>query len=324
MGNVKSAYPYMKNHMTREVTDLNIELLKYVLEVERAGSISQAADNLYLGQPNLSKAIKELEQTLNIKLFKRTSKGVSATEKGREFLRHAKIIIDQYEEIEALGQNREAGSHRLHLCAPHTDYVTGAVASFLNEWSGQDQIHIEWIDTDSLHAIRQVAERSADLGIIRCNDEQRSHVARILTGNDLKWKKILTFRPMVIMAADHPLADTDVITLQELLAYTELVPDTAVPADSFRGSGLVTQSTKVSRKVYLSGGGELFDLLTQIRGAYILGNPLKKDTLKRFDLVQKDVEAGGVCHDLLIYRNGHAFRIGESVFLSELFAAVAR
>ena len=47
-----------------EVENMNILHLRYALEVEKTGSITHAADNLYVGQPNLSKAIKELENTI--------------------------------------------------------------------------------------------------------------------------------------------------------------------------------------------------------------------------------------------------------------------
>lgn len=81
---------------------MNLQHLKYAVEVEKTGSITQAAENLYMGQPNLSKAIKELEGTLGVILFKRTSKGVLPTAQGKEFLRYAKSILDQVERMEEL------------------------------------------------------------------------------------------------------------------------------------------------------------------------------------------------------------------------------
>ena len=65
---------------------MNTLHLKYALEIEKTGSISQAAQNLFMAQPNLSKAIKDLENELGYVIFKRTSSGVIATEKGAEFL----------------------------------------------------------------------------------------------------------------------------------------------------------------------------------------------------------------------------------------------
>ena len=55
---------------------MNIQYLKYAIEVEKNKSISKAAKNLYMGQPNLSRAIKELEDSLGIIIFERKSKGI--------------------------------------------------------------------------------------------------------------------------------------------------------------------------------------------------------------------------------------------------------
>ena len=66
---------------------MNLLHLKYVVEVEKTRSISKAAENLLMGQPNLSRAIRDLEQSLGVTLFRRTSKGISPTPEGEEFLR---------------------------------------------------------------------------------------------------------------------------------------------------------------------------------------------------------------------------------------------
>ena len=81
---------------------MNTQHFKYALEVEKTGSITKAAENLFMGQPNLSKSIKELEDTLGIEIFKRTSRGVVPTDKGQEFLRYAKNILSQIEEMQSI------------------------------------------------------------------------------------------------------------------------------------------------------------------------------------------------------------------------------
>ncbi|MDE7194471.1 MAG: LysR family transcriptional regulator, partial [Oscillospiraceae bacterium] len=84
---------------------MNILHLKYAVEVEKTRSISKAAENLYMGQPNLSRAIKELEESLGITVFKRTTKGISITPDGEEFLRRARRIVSQVEEMEDIYRN---------------------------------------------------------------------------------------------------------------------------------------------------------------------------------------------------------------------------
>ena len=74
---------------------MNIVHLKYAVEIARTGSLNKAAENLYMAQPNLSRAIKELEADLGIAIFERSSRGMVATPDGEEFLRYAKKILEQ-------------------------------------------------------------------------------------------------------------------------------------------------------------------------------------------------------------------------------------
>lgn len=75
---------------------MNLLYLKYAVEVARTTSITKAAEALYMGQPNLSRAIKDLEEELGIKIFKRTSKGIVPTEEGEEFLGYARSILSRW------------------------------------------------------------------------------------------------------------------------------------------------------------------------------------------------------------------------------------
>lgn len=72
---------------------MNLHHIQYALEVERTGSITQAAENLYMNQPNLSKAIRELEEQIGYKIFNRTPKGISPTRKGEVFLLRSRKIL---------------------------------------------------------------------------------------------------------------------------------------------------------------------------------------------------------------------------------------
>ena len=85
---------------------MNILHLKYAVEVAKTKSISKAAENLYMGQPNLSRAIKELEESLGITIFDRTPKGITLTPQGEEFLQYARRIISQVDEVEQMYKNR--------------------------------------------------------------------------------------------------------------------------------------------------------------------------------------------------------------------------
>ena len=79
---------------------MNIQQLQYIIEVNRLHSISAAAKELYLTQPSLSSAIKQLEDELHIEIFKRTRWGVEATPEGIDFIKRAEEILDRFLALE--------------------------------------------------------------------------------------------------------------------------------------------------------------------------------------------------------------------------------
>ena len=107
---------------------MNTQHLQYLIEIERTRSVSQAAENLFIGQPNLSRILHEMEANLGFKIFERTSKGVRSTERGAIFLQHAKSIIRELERIDALGP-RHPVENRLRICIPRSAAMISTSAS---------------------------------------------------------------------------------------------------------------------------------------------------------------------------------------------------
>ena len=95
---------------------MNLQQLRYVIEVERTGSITQAAENLFMGQPNLSKAIRELEREIGVDIFHRSSRGIDLTEKGKIFLSYAKNVVAQIQEMQDLGKTEDQENLRFSCC----------------------------------------------------------------------------------------------------------------------------------------------------------------------------------------------------------------
>ena len=110
---------------------MNTQHLQYLIEIERTRSVSQAAENLFIGQPNLSRILHEMEANLGFKIFERTSKGVRSTERGAIFLQHAKSIIRELERIDALGP-RHPVENRLRICIPRAAFILDLTADYLN------------------------------------------------------------------------------------------------------------------------------------------------------------------------------------------------
>ena len=135
---------------------MNIQHLRYALEVEKTGSISKAAENLYMNQPHLSKAIRELEESVGINIFNRTSKGVIPTKKGAEFLMYAKGIVDKVDEVENMYKKHEANTHKFDVSVPMACYVSVAFTKFVKAISSGENILVNYHETDSQTAINHV------------------------------------------------------------------------------------------------------------------------------------------------------------------------
>ncbi|NCB05824.1 MAG: LysR family transcriptional regulator, partial [Clostridia bacterium] len=124
---------------------MNIQHLRYAVEVERTGSITEAAENLYMGQPNLSRAIKELENSLGISIFDRTTRGIVPTAQGEEFLHYARSILSQFDAMTAHYQKKARQEFRISV--PRASYIAQAFANFAS--GTPDELLLDYKETNA-------------------------------------------------------------------------------------------------------------------------------------------------------------------------------
>ena len=137
---------------------MNIMHLKYAVEVAKTGSITQAAENLFMGQPNLSKAIRELEESLGITIFKRTSKGIVPTLKGEEFLVYAKRILAQIDELESIYSSDHQTKQTFSISIPRASYMSYAFMQFVGQLDPAKEMEIIYSETNSVQAISNIIQ----------------------------------------------------------------------------------------------------------------------------------------------------------------------
>ena len=303
---------------------MNTQHLKYVVEVERTGSITQAADNLYMAQPNLSKAIKELEDTLGISIFRRTSKGVVPTEKGAEFLVYAKRILTQLEKVEALNLPRTEERQSFSVSVPRVSYIAKAVTRFVASLDPQKELDVNVRETGAKETIAQVAEGQFNLGVVRYRLLYENYFTRALAERELRSEPIWEADCYVTVSAKHPLAQKRAILPDDLSGCIELVNDDAdvpyLPAHEQRR--YQTGGTRLLRQISIYDRANQFELLERIPNAYMWATPIPKDMLLRYGLVQRESRSGeGRSKDVLIYPAGYAMSPLEQRFINELYVA---
>lgn len=302
----------------------NIQHLKYAVEVEKAGSISKAAENLFIAQPHLSKAIRELESSLGAAVFNRTSRGVVPTKKGREFLRYAKSILAQIEEMEALYKPANTAAQKFDICVPRASYISFAFTEFIKELDQDKDIDINYRETNSMRAIREVTDGTNNLAIIRYETVHESYFLNALEERDLQYEPVWEFEYLVLMSVAHPLSKEATVDFSELSHYTELVHgDISVPALPISEARQMAYMPERRKKIAVYERGSQFELLIRIPTTYIWVSPMPPDVLERFSLVQKPCDMGrNKYKDTLIYRKGHHMCEEDKLFIQKLHDAV--
>ncbi len=169
--------------------------------MEKTGSITKAAQNFYMNQPHLSKIIRELERDLGCPIFDRTSRGMVPTRRGEEFLRYAKAILAQEEQIEALCVKNSERALEVSLSVPRATYISYAFTDYLKDMRAFPSVSLSYKETNSKDTIRGVSSKAFDLGIIRCQALYEHYYMKMLQDENLDWKELWEFSCNVLRSA---------------------------------------------------------------------------------------------------------------------------
>lgn len=298
---------------------MNTSYLTYALEIERTGSITQAAQNLFMAQPNLSKALKELEKELGFPIFKRTGLGVRPTEEGEEFLFHAKHIMEQFEAMGRISQRTSGEKLKYKISIPRGSYIVDGFTSFVSELALEKGMEMTINETNDLGTIHNVVDHSYNLGIIRYQVIDEEYYMTMLKNNHLAYETIWEFEYVLVMSKKHPLADKEKIELDDLKEYTKITHgDMDLPHDKFSG-----KKTQLPRNViYVYERGSQFDLLTNVPTTYMWVSPIPQALLDKNNLIQRSCKAeNNLYKDVMIFREDYHFGEYDKLFQKKLYEA---
>lgn len=197
---------------------MTLQQLRYVIEVAKTGSMNVAAKKLFVSQPSLSMAIRELENDVHISIFERTTKGVVITAEGEEFLGYARQIINQVELLE--DKYIEAGQikKKFGVSAQHYSF---AVKAFVEMVKGFDMDKYEFAirEARTYDVIHDVVTGKSEIGILYTNEFNEKVLNKIFKDNQLEFIHLFTCEGYAYLWKNHPLAGKKVIALEELQDY---------------------------------------------------------------------------------------------------------
>ena len=291
---------------------MNTQHLQYIVEIERMRSISQAAENLFIGQPNLSRILHDMEDSLGFRIFERTSRGVRPTERGTDFLQHAKSILREMDLIEALGPRRPV-ANRLRICIPRSAAALDIAGQFIAALPVDQNLDVVIRECHARKALELLANGEVEIGIIRFRSEYRDYFEEQMTQRGLNFEVLNKYRYQVLLSKGHPLAQKETLQRSDLTDLPEIVH-----GDTFRQSG--QQEQRVTRKIYTVDRLAQLSLLEKIPNSYMWASSMPDRCLRRWGFVQKACSDNQVIyHDAIAYNAQYNMSEIESEFLTYLF-----
>lgn len=298
---------------------MNLLYLKYAVEVAACGSINKAAEKLYLGQPNLSRAIKELEASLGVTIFERSSKGMEVTADGEVFLRYAKGILKQVDEMDEVFRNN-VHKKRFSISVPRASYISDAFANFSKVISEVDDAEILYEETNALRVIQNILQEDYKLGIIRYAANYAKYYKTMLDQKDFNYELVMEFRHVLLMSENSPLAKKEKIGRDALQNYIEIAhSDLYVPSLPFAEVKKEELPNDMRRRIFVFERASQLELLSENPDTFMWVSPVPEKILERYGLVQRVCEDNKKMYkDVMIYRKNYRLTELDKLFISDL------
>ena len=200
---------------------MTLQNLKYIITVAETGSITEAARQLFISQPSLSNAIKEVEKEVKFSIFTRSRSGIALTNEGMEFIGYVRQVIQQMDLLEDKFITNLPKKQRFCVSTQHYTFTANAFVEMVRQF-GQERFEFILNETQTHQILEDVKNRFSDLGIIYISDSNEIVIRKELEDNKLRFFELFTVKPHVFLRAEHPLAHRASVKLEDLREYPRL------------------------------------------------------------------------------------------------------
>ena len=262
--------------------------LKYVTVIAEKGTISEAAKELYISQPSLTAAVKELEKEFGITIFKRTNKGIIISAEGEEFLGYARQVLEQTSLIKERYLGETPIKHQFCVSAQHYSFVVEAFVELLKNYGGEEY-DFRIRETQTYEIIEDVAKQKSEVGVLYRNKFNETVLNKTLRDNDLKFHALFKAEPHVFVSSFSPLAKKKKVTLEDLQPYPRLSYEQG-EHNSFYFSEEILSTLDSKKDIMVCDRATLFNLLIGLNG-YTICSGVINENLNGKNIVSVPLEA---------------------------------
>ena len=210
---------------------MTLKQILYVRAVSKAGSIGKAAEALFISQSSLSESIQNLEREYDMVLFERTSRGISLTRQGEEFLKDTQLLSNIYQDLDDKYKNRK--SDREHFCVSSLHHVSGidAFEHIVSQPKNQ-KYHLGYFEGNMDQVLQDVETNRSDVGVLFFTSDSRSTIIKACNRRNIFFQHMQYDLLHIYVHKTHPLAGRGSVTLAEIqqhpfISYEECHPSSA-------------------------------------------------------------------------------------------------
>ncbi|NLC45272.1 MAG: LysR family transcriptional regulator [Clostridiales bacterium] len=197
---------------------MTLQQLRYVICVANNKSMNKAAEELFITQPSLSSAIKELEEEIEIELFLRSNRGVIITPEGEEFLAYARQILEVYSLIEDKYIEKKGLKKKFSVSMQHYTFAVEAFMNVIKDY-GMENYEFAVHETKTFEVIENVKKHKSEIGVLYLNDFNQKALKKVFRDNQLEFTELFDCGIYVYLAKSNPLAKKEIIDFEDLRDY---------------------------------------------------------------------------------------------------------
>lgn len=279
-------------------TGITLQQLRYFVEVAAEGSISAAADLLYVSQPTMSGAMKDLERRVGVTLFLRSTRGVTLTEEGTEFLGYARQVVEQAGLLEQRYFGRPPSRRLLAVSTQHYSFVVDAFVRMVKAAAAAEYA-FALRETRTWDIIEDVRTLRSELGVLYRNDFNRNVIDKLLRESGLTFTPLFLATPHIFIARSNPLAERERVTLDDLEDLPRLTFDQGAN-NSFYFAEEILSTRSSAQDIRVSDRATIFNLMIGL-GGYTISTGIISDDLDPSIIavpldVDERIEVGWIGH----------------------------
>ena len=276
---------------------MTLQQLKYVIEVAERGSITEAAKSLFIAQPSLSAAIRELEEETATTIFVRKSRGILLTPEGAEFLGYARQVVQQAALIEEKYIARQAVKQRFSVSTQHYSFTSSAFIELVRSHSGQ-AYEFTLREGKTYDTINDVKNLRSEMGVIYMSTFNEAVISKTLREANLTFSELFAARPHIFVGRNNPLASCESVTMADLVSLPCLTYEQG-EQNAFYYSEEILSTLNHDRSIKVTDKGTIIDLMvgtdgytissgicpSYLRGEDIISIPLEVDEIIRIGVI---------------------------------------